>query len=205
MIGIFLEPNNQLHKIIVKWKNNLKKMNIKSNLIDHPPHSTIYFANIRNKRKLFFIIKKTIAEFNKFDIIINKTGVFRNDLLTGGDTIYLQIKKNKKLLLLQKKIASNLVSLVSKKSKNINLNYKDKLFIKSQKKYGFPFIGNHWIPHFTIGSIKNFVETKDYKNFRRLKINLKNEINKISVWKINGNKHIKLKVIKLNKKVYEKS
>ena len=37
----------------------------------------------------------------------------------------------------------------------------------------------------------------DYKIFRKLKINLKSEINKITVWKIIANKHIKLKEIKL--------
>ncbi len=201
MIGIFLEPNKQLYKIIVKWKNNLNKINTKKKLIDHPPHSTIYFANIKNKRKLFLIIKKTVSEFDNFNIKVNKTGVFKNDLLTGGDTIYLQIKKNIKLLLLQKNIANNLVSLVSKKSKNKkNLKYTNRFLAKSQKKYGFPFVGNHWIPHFTIGSIKNFVQMKDYKNFKKLKINLKYQITKISVWEIIGNKHTKLKVIRLNNK-----
>ena len=75
-----------------------------------------------------------------------------------------------------------------------------KLLNISQKKYGFPFVGNHWIPHFTIGSIKNFIQMNDYKNFKKLKINLNNEINKITVWKIIGSKHIKLKEIKLGTK-----
>ena len=201
MIGIFLEPNKPLKKIIIKWKKNLKKKNIKGKLINHPPHSTIFFANIRNKKQLFLIIEKTIKEFKKFKVTVNKTDVFKNDLFTGGDTIYLNIKKNIKLLLLQKKIAINLRSLVDKKSKNKrNLKFKNKLLDISQKKYGFPFVGNHWMPHFTIGSIKNFIQMNDYKIFRKLKINLNNEINKITVWKIIGNKHIKLKEIKLGTK-----
>tara|TARA_B100001175_G_C19453748_1_gene612666 strand:+ start:171 stop:779 length:609 start_codon:yes stop_codon:yes gene_type:complete len=201
MIGIFLEPNKPLKNIIIKWKKNLKKKNIKGKLINHPPHSTIFFANIRNKKKMFFIIEKTMKEFKKFKVKVNKTDVFKNDLFTGGDTIYLKIKKNRKLLLLQKKIAINLRSLVDKKSKNKrNLKFKNKLLNISQKKYGFPFVGNHWIPHFTIGSIKNFIQMNDYKNFKKLKINLNNEINKITVWKIIGNKHIKLKEIKLGTK-----
>ena len=199
MIGIFLEPNQPIKKIIIKWKKNLKKNNIKSKLINHPPHSTIFFANIRNKKKLFLIIEKTIAEFKKFIVTVNRTGIFKNDLLTGGDTIYLNIKKNRKLLLLQKKIAINLRILVDKKSKNKkSFRFKKKLLNASQKKYGFPFVGNHWIPHFTIGSVKNFIKMKDYKFFRKLKINFKNEINKVIVWEIIGNKHIKLKEIKLD-------
>ena len=198
MIGIFLEPNKQLKKIIIKWKKNLKKKNIKGKFINHPPHSTIFFANIRNKKKLFLVLEKTIADFKQFKITINKTSVFKNDLFTGGDTIYLNIKKNKELLLLQKKIANNLRSLVDKKSKNIK--FKNNLLDSSQKKYGFPFVGNHWIPHFTVGSVKNFIEMNDYKIFKKLKINLQNEINKIIIWEIIGNKHIKLKEIKLGTK-----
>ena len=195
MIGIFLEPNKKIRKVIIKWKKNLKKKNIKGKFINHPPHSTIFFANIRNKKKLFLILEKIIADFKQFKITINKTSVFKNDLFTGGDTIYLNIKKNKKLFLLQKKIANNLRPLVNKKSKNIK--FKNNLLGSSQKKYGFPFVGNHWIPHFTIGSVKNFIEMNDYKTFRKLKINLKYEIYKISIWEIIGNKHIKLKEIKL--------
>ena len=198
MIGIFLEPNKKLKKIIIKWKKNLKKKKVKGKFINHPPHSTIFLANIRNKKKLFLVLEKTIANFNQFKITINKTSVFKNDLFTNGDTIYLNIKKNKKLLLLQKKIANNLKPLVDKKSKN--MKFKNNLLDSSQKKYGFPFVGNHWIPHFTIGSVKNFIEMNDYKIFRKLKINLKNEINKISIWEIIGNKHIKLKEIKLGTK-----
>jgi 2'-5' RNA ligase len=198
MIGILLEPNNPLKNIIINWKEKLKRKNIKGKFINHPPHSTIFFANIRNKKKLFLIIEKTIKEFKKFKIIVNRTDVFKNDLFTNRDTIYLNIKKNRKLLLLQKKIAFNLRSLVEKKSKNKkSLKFKNKLLDRSQKKYGFPFVGNHWIPHFTIGSVKNFIKMNDYKIFRKLKINLKSEINKITVWKIIANKHIKLKEIKL--------
>lgn len=198
MIGIFLEPNKPLENIIINWKKKLKKKNVKSKFINHPPHSTIFFANIRNKKKLFLVIEKTITGLKKFKITVNKTGVFKNDLLTGRDTIYLKIKKNRKLFLLQKKIAHNLRSLIKKKSKNKKRwRFKNKLLDRSQKKYGFPFVGNHWIPHFTIGSVKNFIESNDYKIFRKLKIKLKSEINKITVWKIIGNKHIKLKEIKL--------
>jgi 2'-5' RNA ligase len=198
MIGIFLEPNKPLENIIINWKKKLKKKNVKSKFINHPPHSTIFFANIRNKKKLFLVIEKTITGFKKFKITVNKTGVFKNDLLTGRDTIYLKIKKNRKLFLLQKKIAHNLRSLIKKKSKNKKRwRFKNKLLDRSQKKYGFPFVGNHWIPHFTIGSVKNFIEMNDCKIFRKLKIKLKSEINKITVWKIIGNKHIKLKEIKL--------
>ena len=116
-------------------------------------------------KKVIFGIRKNIANFNQFKITINKTSVFKNDLFTGGDKIYLNIKKNKKLLLLQKKIANNLKPLVDNKSKNMKL--KNNLLDSSQKKYGFPFVGNHWIPHFTIGSVKNFIEMNDYKIFRK--------------------------------------
>ena len=138
MIGIFLEPNNALKNIIINCKKNLKRKNVKGMFINHPPHSTIFFANIRNKKKLFLVIEKTITEFKKFKITVNRTDVFKNDLLTSRDTIYLNIKKNRKLLLLQKKIACNLRSLVEKKSKNKkSLRFKNKLLDRSQKNMDF--------------------------------------------------------------------
>ena len=59
----------KLKKIILKWKKNLKKKKIKGKFINHPPHSTIFLANIRNKKKLFSVLEKNIANFNLFEAV----------------------------------------------------------------------------------------------------------------------------------------
>lgn len=201
MIGIFIEPNYEIYKFINKWKLRIKKRKIKTKFINHPPHSTIYLANLRDHKKIFLSVKMVAQNFKNFSITLNKTGVFVNDKLTGADTIYLNIKKNKNLFLLQKELAKKLKFFIKGDiKKKMKVEFIDKRLNNSQKKFGFPFVGSHWVPHFTIGSIKDYVKTSEYKEFKNLKINFQNKIDKVSIWKISGEKHFKLKEFKFHKK-----
>ena len=73
----------------------------------------------------------------------------------------------------------------------------NKTLSTSVKKYGYPFVGKHWLPHFTIGSIKNKRGSNEFKQFVEEKVKFTNNKNYISVWKISGNKHILIKRFKL--------
>ena len=52
MLGIFLEPRGKLRNFIAKWKSRIKKKNLATKYINHPPHSTIYVANITNQQRV---------------------------------------------------------------------------------------------------------------------------------------------------------
>ena len=41
-----------------------------------------------------------------------------------------------------------------KKNNNLSNDFKnDSLLYRSNKNYGFPYVGDHWIPHFTVASL----------------------------------------------------
>ena len=64
---------------------------------------------------------------------------------------------------------------------------------KNNKKYGYPFVGKKWIPHFTIASLVNFNKDKKFiKNFLNKKIKSDELIKKIYIYKINKDEHIYL-------------
>ena len=198
MLGIFLEPQGRLRTFIVKWKTRIKKNYIDTKYIDHPPHSTIYLASLSNKKRVIEEIQDLVNQFKPFKIKIDKTDIFLNDKFTGKDTIYLSIKKNKIIFKFQKKLAEKL-KYFTKKKKTKSFKYSDKKLKNSLLKYGFQFVGSHWRPHFTIGSIKNFNRKKDYPRFMKTKIYFENDVKKISLWKINKDKHKKIKEFKFSK------
>tara|TARA_Y100000294_G_C8533137_1_gene327874 strand:+ start:849 stop:1403 length:555 start_codon:yes stop_codon:yes gene_type:complete len=172
-----------------------------SKLTNHPPHSTIYVSNIKNIDKAIIEVEYVLSTLKPFKIKIDKTDVFYNDKFTGGDSIFLNIKNNKKLFVLQKKVAEKLKYFSNKtNNKKKSISIKNKKLKKSQEIYGFPFIGSHWNPHFTIGSIKDIRNSKEFIKFLNTKINFENMVSNISVWKINGEKHTRLKVINLSNK-----
>jgi 2'-5' RNA ligase len=201
MIGIFIEPNKELKAYINKWKKKINKKFIKSKLTSHPPHSTIYYANLIKDKNILKVLEATLKTVNSFKISVNKTLIFYDDALTGGDTMCLLVNKNDKLFQIQKKIAENLKFFI-KKNSNSNLKFTNKALSTSVKKYGYPFVGKHWLPHFTISSIINKRNTSEFKQFVEEKVKFTNNINYISAWKITGNKHILIKRFKL--KINEK-
>ena len=202
MIGIFIEPNKELKIFINKWKKKIDKKFINTKLISHPPHSTIYYANLINDKDIIHVLKNTIKTIKSFKIYINKTLIFYDDKLTGGDTMCLAINKNDKLFQIQKQIVKKLKIFLKKDPTKSN-KLTNSLLLTSMKKYGYPFVGKHWLPHFTIGSIKNKRNSMEFKKFMEEKIKFMNNVNYISAWKIVGNKHILIKRFKL--KVNEKN
>jgi 2'-5' RNA ligase len=196
MIGIFIEPNKELKTYINKWKKKINKKFIRSKLTSHPPHSTIYYADLVKDKDVLKVLGTTLKKINSFKISINKTLIFYDDKLTGGDTMCLSINKDNILFQIQKKIAKNLKFFI-KHTSNKNNQLTNKAHLTSVKKYGYPFVGGHWLPHFTIGSIKNKRNSNEFKQFVEEKVKFKNNINYISAWKIYGNKHILIKRFKL--------
>lgn len=198
MLAIFLEPKGSLRNFIVRWKSKIMRKNLETEYIKHPPHCTIYVSNLINQQKVIKEIFNVTNEFKSFTVKINKTGIFLNDKFTGKDTIYLNIKKNKNIYVLQKKLANRLKGF----SKNKNFK-QHKFFNKQMKKnfvkYGFPFVGSHWKPHFTIGSIKKFKNDIDYLIFKKKKVSFELEVKSLSLWKISKKKHKKLKDFYLKK------
>ena len=61
--------------------------------------------------------------------------------------------------------------------------------IISNKKYGSPFIGSHWLPHFTISSLKTTKKHFIIKKFLNNKNKFKFAINKITLWEIHKEDH----------------
>ena len=199
MLGIFLEPEGKLKNFISKWKSRIKKSNLKKEYVNHPPHSTIYVSNFVNEKKVIENLRNITKKINSFKIRINKTGLFINDSFTNKDTIYLNIKKNKKIYKLQKHFANNLRSLVKKDKLKVSKSFNKKMK-SSMIKYGFPFVGSHWKPHFTIGSIKNFKEYYDYQSFKKTKIYFEQNVRSVSLWKIKKNSHKRIKTFRFKKR-----
>lgn len=194
-IGIFIEPPKNKSCFLYKWKNYVKKQFGNQKYLTHPLHLTIAVFNLKKKIKFDFYKSLTddIKLPSKFKIYITKPKIFYNDELTKGDTLFFEIKKNSKLINLQQKILNHF----NKIDKYIYRNqfFKNKNFQSNYKKFGFPFIGSDWIPHFTIASIKDKSKNKNLilKKFLSEKNFHKNlEVNNFSIWQIKKDQHKKL-------------
>lgn len=191
-IGIFIEPPRSKSKFLSNWKQIVKKNFGSQKYLSHPLHTTIAVFDIKKKinKNIFNQLKKKISSNDSFKIKITKPDIFYNDPLTGGDTLFFGIKRNQKLINFQKKILNHF----NKINKNIirNFVFKNKKYQSNYIKFGFPFVGEDWIPHFTIASVKDktFKKKKIFKKFLSEKNFSKDmEINYFSIWEINKDKH----------------
>lgn len=151
--GIFFIPEKTLVDEINSIKNYFLLNSSKNKYLEHPVHSSIYVIDVKKNSE-----ENLIDSFTKLKEQINPTycklegwSVFEKDPLTGGlNTLYLKIEKKLTLFQIQLKVAEAL-NLFHRKTP-ISFPFKNE-FKSSYDKYGYPFIGNHWIPHVTVGSL----------------------------------------------------
>ena len=198
-IGIFIEPKNENLKTIKIWKKIIKKNFKYHKYLNHPPHLTVAVFDFKKKIpiKNFKNLLKEIPQ-KKFNIKFLKPSIFYNDPITKCDTLHFTVKKDKELINLQKHIFKKFKKFDEfiKRKKKFN----NKKFNINLKKFGYPFVGKEWLPHFTIASLKGDVKMKNsiLSKFLKQKITKKFlRVDNVSLWKINREKHDKLLKINL--------
>ena len=191
-IATFIQPQKKIKRKILHFKKKVKKNFGKQPYLSHPPHSTLFTLNVSEKiLKEKKILKNLIIMANyKNNLTILKTDIFKKDPITGGKTLYFKIKKTPFLQILQLMLLKKFLKFsIKKRQKKFKFNW----MMKNYVKYGYPFIGKKWIPHFTVASLINIKNEKIFiKNFLKTKIKLSELVKKIAVYKINGDKHIYL-------------
>ena len=196
-IAIFILPEGNLKKRIKGWKKKIKKEIFDSPYVDHPPHMTLMNINIStsSEKKCINILKNLTTSIKPFKMKIINTGIFWDDKLTGGHTLFYGIEQNKRLNNLQMTIAEGLKPMLKKNVKPHKLLNGDLVLNNSFKKYGFPFAGSHWIPHFSVASLKVKRNNSIIKEYLSEKINYRFLTNQIAVFRIIEDDHLLLRKI----------
>jgi len=182
-IGFFILPNKKLNNEIVNWKKKVKKSIKQSFYLNDPPHLTLYHSKFENIDEMINSLKVKISKEEKILINVYKNDIFFNDPITNCDTLHFCVKRNFKLINLQKRLV-NIIKKYSIIDKNFKFN--DSSMNLNYKKFGFPFIGKNWKPHFTIASIRyekisnSFIKNNFRDSFK---------VDKIHLYEIQNNSH----------------
>ena len=150
-LGVFYCPEYNLAIEVENIKSFFKEKSNKNKYLNHLVHSTIYVFETDeiNLDSLIEIFGSLRNDLTPVSTQINKWRVFEDDVLTGLNTLCLEVELTKDLLFFQKKVVETFHKFISIRDWN---NFKGDLKI-SNEKYGYPFVGEHWIPHFTVGSL----------------------------------------------------
>ena len=199
--AVFITPDKTLNKEIYKWKNKIKKDFPDSDhcYTSHPPHLTVFKLESEHKDKLILEFNKFSNKLNAFDLVVVKKNIFWNDPITKKNTIFYQADKSEHISNIQLNLASSLSKYKTRREAPVEIT-SNEIMLNSYKKYGFPFVGQHWIPHFSISSINLKRTNKFYKSFILDFKKHSFKVENVSIWEINGEKHEKIKEIQLNVK-----
>lgn len=188
-------PSQPITNYIQLWKDRVTKVEPDATYLNHPVHSTffVFMADESSEDKLIETLDTCSKSVAGFNIEFGNWSIFRSDNVTGGDTIILAIKPNETLYKCQEMIAS-----AFNQYKKQQLDYPNKwegVYKESFDRFGFPFVGKHWLPHISVASVSR--QGKDLINeILDSKIVLKTEsINSLSLFKIVEENHILLKTI----------
>jgi len=192
-IGFFIEPEKKLKKVIIDYKRIVKKNYGNQIYLSHPAHLTLFTMTVKRKLPKDKIIKisKFLKNFKNIRIKIAKIKFFYNDPQTKGHAMFLSLKKNTSLNNFQMKMIRFLNQIIGSKNIVKKNKFNGKLR-KDYRRYGYPFVGKNWIPHFTISSISKKHNLEKIQSIVKKKVLLTTNVKKISIWHINKNQHKKL-------------
>lgn len=183
--GIFWIPNEELNQYVESWKNRFRKIEPDAFFLNHPVHSTIFLfnANEQDQSQIISRIKNV-----KIDFLVDSWKIFYNDLVTGGDTLSVGLIPNSLAFQFQQDLSESLLDFI--KTPLFYNNTWEGKYKESYDRYGFPFVGSHWIPHLTIASVKK--EGKkliDEIKTTPINLNLKESGGSLALFKILGDSH----------------
>ncbi len=187
-LGVFIVPERELKSKIIHWKEKIKKQIHEQPYTNHPPHLTIIHSNIEQHKTAIQEIKKCLQGLKSFTLKVHQNNIFWDDLFTEGHTLSYKVKKSQYLNNIQNKLSD--IFFKYKENNQIPEVFKShKQLYNSYRNFGFPFVGRHWVPHFTISSLKVDKDHRIIQEFLLEKIDVSFTVNKVSIWNINGNQH----------------
>ncbi len=192
--GIFWIPGKALLEYTQQAKSVFALIEPNAPYLHHPVHLTIFLFTTQPNNEL--AITRTINP-PKINMEVGNWFVFEKDAATGGDTLSIAIKKTTSLANFQIEIANQLKTFSTKP-----VFYKNQwsgVFQESYKQYGFPFVGEHWIPHITIASaLSNGKELIDTLSRKKIGIADSND-GYWALYEINKDQHICKHIWEINK------
>jgi 2'-5' RNA ligase len=198
--GIFIEPTGSLADSIRALKAEVECQLPGHKFCSHPPHSTLIYGQYQEPKLWRDQLAAALAELPPFRIQTTEFGFFYDDALAGGGhTVVFKAQPVPEVFALQRACGDVLKHWRNPGEPARGGLLEREPFRSSYAEYGFPFVGPHWIPHFTIASLK---VTKDAPLLRTLTAGDARhafQLDRVSVWEIAGDSHAKLFEVPLGK------
>lgn len=195
--ALFIEPQGSLLASLRERKAWLESSLPGQVYGNHPPHCTLLFGAYGEPNGWLGLLATAIGRISSFTLTTKDWQQFPNDAMAGGGhTIAYRAEPNPGLFQLQAAAAGTLAPFLEP-ARTPHPLASIEPFGASLRRYGFPFVGPHWIPHFTIGSPR--VASGDPLLAKLMSGPTRHQfpVLAVSVWRVQGNHHERLHEVAL--------
>ena len=187
--GVFWIPPNPLQAIIAEEKLRAEKRFPDATYLSHPVHATLFVVDIPPHNEVLQPLQAVIRTCQPVATAVTGWHVFENDVSTGADTVVAMLDPTPGFRRLQVLVADALSSLrlIRNTTEDDDRSWPEP-FRGSVLRYGYPFVGDHWLPHVTVASFpsdSSYVETVLERKLPAESLT----VEKLSLWEIDGDHH----------------
>lgn len=195
--AIFIEPQGALLEALRERKAWLEQTMPRQAFTRHPPHVTLLFGDYGPPDQWLSALRTRVARQPAFTLMSDCWREFPNDLqAAGGHTVAYQIQVSSALLALQLAVAETL-AVYRVPSPTPHPLADREPFATSLRLFGFPFVGPHWIPHFTVGSPRVSPLDPLLRNLMAASPLHASLVQSVTLWRVRADEHERLSELAL--------
>jgi hypothetical protein len=197
--ALFIEPAGRARELVEAWKTRLAARWPDAHYVAHPPHATIWTGAVRDEQAAYVALTGCASALGSFNLSIGGPHVFYDDPSTGrGQTLAFAAVPSAELSRMQYVLCEALAPHVDPDpDEALPPAFRSEPFAGSSRRYGFPFVGDHWIPHLTAASVPVDRSDPIVAEFLQVDPRSTMTVDRVSWWRIAGPAHDRLASIPL--------
>ena len=182
--AVVLEPDGALRECVAEAKAWVRRELGARVYLDDPPHTTLFAGTFADAGELEPLLAALCATMRPVTVRTTEMLVFRKDVRAGGgDTVVLKIDPTPELFDLQRRVADALRSLARLDVPGAEA-MTDQRWRQSALRYGWPFVGAHWIPHVTIAALDGVRDGQAVQFLMGKDASFETSIREIGLWDV---------------------
>jgi len=194
--ALFIEPDAPLREFLLARKAWVASNKPGEPYCHHPPHCTLIVGRYGPPALWSKQVADVLAHEDPFVLACENYHVFYDDVLTGGHTVAVRVLPSHALSSLQQKLAEVLSDYIDV-VEPLRAPLDQEPYSSSTQKYGFPFVGDHWMPHFSIASLRTDRDDSMLKQLLEEPISREVSVSEIAIWKVTDDEHERLEMLPL--------
>jgi hypothetical protein len=165
----------------------------------HPPHSTLIFGDYGLIDAWKAALADRLKTFPAVEWSTDAWHVFPDDAMAGGgQTVALRGTNTPAIFALQRAVAEILGPFHRAQIEEHALGAREP-FASSLRQFGFPFVGAHWLPHFTIGSPRVGPGSPIVAELQSGSPAHSFSVKAIGLWEVRGEHHARIETLPLGR------